>query len=88
MTAPRFRIPLALIALDFIGVLLAGTGFWGLIDPQAGVRFAPLASTPVAALLLVIGIALMAWAVVGILARARAAARAARATTQVDVGRF
>ncbi|MDX1376219.1 MAG: hypothetical protein R3357_11680 [Burkholderiales bacterium] len=71
----RMRLPLRLVAIDVVGAVTAGLGIYGLVAdvPPA---FAPALGDPANAwLLVVLGAALMGYAVVEIV---RLAAKAAR----------
>lgn len=74
---PRLRIPLDWVIVDAIGALIAALGVLGLTGGGASVH-PLLGNRTVAGLLLVAGVALMAVALVKILARMRASARAPR----------
>lgn len=76
--ADPVRIPLRLLLIDVAGALVTGLGFYGLIEPAAATKLPFLGTPGVAPALLVIGIALMGYAIGGILANVRRAARAAR----------
>jgi hypothetical protein len=76
--AEPVRIPMRLLLLDVVGALVTGLGFYGVIEPAAATKLPFLASPGVAVALVVIGIGLMGYALGGILANVRRAARAAR----------
>ncbi len=74
---PKLKIPLDWVIVDAIGALVAALGVLGLTGGGASLH-PLLADRTVAGLLLVVGMALMAIALVKILQRMRASARAPR----------
>lgn len=75
---PPFILSPAIVIIDLLGALLAALGMWSLIDPGAETRLGLMAEPMTAALLLVVGLGLMGYAIVTLLARAKRASRRPR----------
>lgn len=66
-----FRLPVRLVVIDLVGALVAGVGFWALIDERAPALVPAFATPGLAPALLIVGIGLMGYAVGGIFAAIR-----------------
>jgi len=75
---PRVRIPLRLVIIDVLGAVLAAIGFYGFIEPAAAGVLPFLGVPGLPTVLLSTGIAMMGYAIIALMRRLAAAARANR----------
>jgi hypothetical protein len=64
---PRFVLPKNLIVIDLIGSVLAALGMWAVLDPDSAKALPFLAINGAPLALVILGIGMMGYAILGIL---------------------